>query len=91
MFCELATGDGPGTTLGRFVARVYDLGTAFTDDNDAISYHWAVAEVDDLIISNLDDGRVNPAFPKNYSLGTAPRQAAKCRLPTLRKIQTLRG
>ena len=39
-------------------------GTAYTDSNDAIEYQWAVADVNSLTISNLDNGRINPDYPQ---------------------------
>lgn len=38
--------------------------TAFTDGNDSIRYQWAVVDVNSLVISNQDDGRINPAYPQ---------------------------
>jgi len=39
-------------------------GTAYTDSNDAIEFQWAVADVNSLNISNLDNGRINPDYPQ---------------------------
>jgi DNA topoisomerase IB/predicted RNA methylase len=39
-------------------------GTAFTDSNDAIEYQWAVVNIDDLNISNRDDGTINGDYPQ---------------------------
>jgi hypothetical protein len=40
------------------------VGTAYTDSNDPIEYQWAVADVDGLTVSNLDNGRINPEYPQ---------------------------
>lgn len=34
-------------------------------DNDAIEFQWAVADVNSLNISNLDNGRINPDYPQD--------------------------
>lgn len=39
-------------------------GIAYTDSNDPIEYQWAVADVNSLTVSNLDNGRINPDYPQ---------------------------
>ncbi len=38
-------------------------GTAYTDQNDPIEFHYGAAELDDLTLSNHDTGAVNPGYP----------------------------
>lgn len=45
-------------------AQLGDTGTAYTDNNDAVEYRWALAEIDDLVISNEDSGAINPRYPR---------------------------
>jgi hypothetical protein len=47
-------------------AVIGNTGTAYTDQNEAIEYQWAVVEVDALVISNDDTGRVNPQYPQIF-------------------------
>lgn len=46
------------------IAQKGNEGVAYTDNNDAIGYHWALAELDDLTISNHDTGAINPKYPQ---------------------------
>lgn len=40
-------------------------GTAYTNDNVPVQFHYALANVDDLVTSNTDAGEVNPAYPED--------------------------
>lgn len=48
-------------SLNPVLGTVY---TAYTDSNDAIEVQWAVVDVNSLVLSNEDDGRINPAYPQ---------------------------
>lgn len=39
-------------------------GTAYTDANEPIEFQWAVVDVNDLNISNRDDGTISPDYPQ---------------------------
>lgn len=62
----LAGDDEQGTPPAKadFRPAMGKDGTAYTDGNDAIDYAWAVVDVNSLVISNLDDGRINPDYPQ---------------------------
>jgi hypothetical protein len=45
-------------------AELGDRGVAYTDNNDAIEFVWAVAELNNLSIFNEENGAVNPRYPK---------------------------
>lgn len=68
----------PGSAAGEIPsARVLREDVSVTPSGREIPVQYALVEADDLVASNLDDGRVNPAYPADLQPRDRTRPASQ--------------